>query len=206
MQTELNYDIVFDAQEHFRLLLDSMSRPGKINAFPPVDILPPDGLSHAAALTGFALLNPDATYFIAGENQEAIGEYLLINTASQQAEISIADYVFIPAGYFGEDLYQARTGTPTYPEDSATFIVDCELISAQPHSQSLKLTLRGPGVNGEAEVFVSGLNASLLEFVKEQNAEYPLGLDLIIVDNYNNVIGIPRSNKFSFSQPEHINL
>jgi len=206
MQTELNYDIVFDAQEHFRLLLDSMSRPGKINTFPPVDILPPEGLSHAAALTGFALLNPDATYFIAGENQDAIWEYLLINTASQRAEIAVADYVFIPEAYFGDDLYEARTGTPTYPEDSATFIIDSELISDQPHGQSLKITLRGPGVNGEAEVFISGLSADLLEFVKEQNVEYPLGLDLIITDRYNNVMGIPRSNKFSFSQPEHINL
>ena len=56
MQTELNYDTVFDAQEHFRVLLDSMSRPGKINVLPAMDILPPDGLQHAAALTGFALL------------------------------------------------------------------------------------------------------------------------------------------------------
>ncbi len=206
MQTELNYDIVFDAQEHFRLLLDSMSRPGKINTFPSLEIFPPEGLNHAAALTGFALLNPDANYFIAGENQEAIAEYLLINTASQSAEISTADYVFIPEAWFGDDLYEARTGTPTYPEDSATFIAGCELISGQPHGQSIKLTLRGPGVNGEAEVFVSGLSPDLLEFVKEQNSEYPLGLDLIIADRYNNVIGIPRSNKFSYAQPEHINL
>jgi alpha-D-ribose 1-methylphosphonate 5-triphosphate synthase subunit PhnH len=206
MQTELNYDIVFDAQEHFRLLLDSMSRPGKINTFPSADIFPPEGLTHAAALTGFALLNPDATYYIAGENADAIAEYLLINTASQRAEIAVADYVFIPQGYFGEDLSEARTGTPTYPEDSATFIIDCDLISEGPHGNSLKLTLRGPGVNGEAEVFVSGIDADLLEFVKEQNSEYPLGLDLIITDSYNNVICVPRSNKFSFSQPEHINL
>src|ERR1700733_991806 len=100
MQTELNYDIVFDAQEHFRLLLDSMSRPGKINVFPSADIFPPEGLTHAAALTGFALLNPDATYYIAGENSDAIAEYLLINTASQRAETAVADYVFIPQGYF----------------------------------------------------------------------------------------------------------
>ena len=206
MQTELNYDIVFDAQEHFRLLLDSMSRPGKINTFLPIEIFPPEGLNHAAALTGFALLNPDASYFIAGENANAIAGYLLINTASQQAEISVADYVFIPEGYFSEDLYGARTGTPTYPEDSTTLIVGCELISERPHGNSLQFTLQGPGVDGEATVFVSGISPDLLDFAKEQNSEYPLGLDLIITDSYNNVICVPRSNKFSFSQPEHINL
>jgi alpha-D-ribose 1-methylphosphonate 5-triphosphate synthase subunit PhnH len=206
MQTELNYDIVFDAQEHFRLLLDSMSRPGKINTFPPVELLPPDGLNHGAALTGLALLNPDATYFIGGNNAEQIAEYLLVNTASQRAEISKADYVFIPQGYFDETLSAARTGIPTYPEDSATFIVGCELISERPHGNSLQIILKGPGVNGESAVFVSGISSDLLDFVKEQNSEYPLGLDLIITDSYNNVIGIPRSNKFSYSQPEHINL
>ena len=135
MQTELNYDIVFDAQEHFRLLLDSMSRPGKINTFPATEIFPPEGLNRGAALTGFALLNPDATYFISGDNAENIAGYLLINTAAQQAEISTADYVFIPQGYFDETLSEARTGMPTYPEDSATFIIDCELISENASSQ-----------------------------------------------------------------------
>jgi len=206
MQTELNYDIVFDAQEHFRLLLDSMSRPGKINTFPPVELSLPVGLNQGAALTGLALLNPDATYFISGNNAEEIAEYLLVNTASQQAEISKADYVFIPQGYFDDTLSEARTGISTYPENSATFIVGCELISERPHGNSFQITLSGPGVNGEAAVFVSGISSDLLDFVKEQNSEYPLGLDLIITDGYNNVIGLPRSNKFSFSQPEHINL
>ena len=206
MQTELNYDIVFDAQEHFRLLLDSMSRPGKINTFPALEIEPPQGLNQGAALTGFALLNPDATYFICGDNSAEIGEYLLVNTAAQQAEMAIADYIFIPEGYYSAALYEARTGTPTYPEDSATFVVGCELVSDKPHDNATQFTLKGPGVNGEAEVFVSGINPELLDFVKEQNSEYPLGLDLIITDRYNNVIGLPRSNKFSFSQPEHINL
>jgi alpha-D-ribose 1-methylphosphonate 5-triphosphate synthase subunit PhnH len=206
MQTELNYDIVFDAQEHFRLLLDSMSRPGKINTFPVIELFPPDGLNQGAALTGFALLNPDATYFISGDNAENIADYLLINTAAQQAEISTADYIFIPQAYFDESLSGARIGTPTYPEDSATFIVDCELISEAPHGNSLQITLSGPGVNGEANVFVSGISPDLLDFVKEQNSEYPLGVDLIITDGYNNVICVPRSNKFSYSEPEHINL
>ena len=199
MQTELNYDIVFDAQQHFRLLLDSMSRPGKINSFPQMDILPPDGLNQASALTGFALLNPDATYYIAGENSDDIASYLLVNTASQQAEISVADYVFLPEEYGVEGLEEARTGTPIYPEDSATFIASAEQITEQHHEGSLAITLKGPGVNGEAKVFVSGINPELLEFVKEQNAEYPLGVDLIITDRHNNILCLRRCIKFTFT-------
>lgn len=206
MQTELNYDIVFDAQEHFRLLLDSMARPGKINTFPASEIFPPEGLNTGSALTFFALLNADVTYFICSENAAAITEYLVINTASQQAEISVADYIFLPEGYFGEELGDARTGTPVYPEDSATFIAQCDLISNTPHRGSVKIKLQGPGVNGEAEVFVSGVDARLLDFAIEQNSEYPIGLDLIITDHYNNLLCIPRSNKLEYSAPGSTNL
>ncbi len=205
MQTELNYDTVFDAQQHFRLLLDGMSRPGKINSFPAVDILPPDGLNQASALAGFALLNADVTYFIAGENSDDIASYLLVNTASQQAEIAVADYVFLPEEYGVDGLEEARTGTPIYPEDCATFIASAEQITEQLHEGSLAITLKGPGVNGEAEVFVSGLSLELLDFVKEQNSEYPLGIDLIITDRHNNILCIPRSNKFTYTETGSIN-
>lgn len=199
MQTELNYDTVFDAQQHFRLLLDSMSRPGKINTFPAVDILPPDGLNQASALTGFALLNPDVTYYIAGDNNNDIANYLLVNTGSRQADIPVADYIFLPEGYGADGLEEARIGIPTYPEDSATLIAAAALISENPHEGSFSIALKGPGVDGSAEVFVSGISAELLGFVKEQNAEYPLGLDLIVTDRDNHVLCIPRSNKFAYT-------
>jgi alpha-D-ribose 1-methylphosphonate 5-triphosphate synthase subunit PhnH len=198
MQTEINYDTVFDAQEHFRVLLDSMSRPGKINLLPAMDILPPEGLQSAAALTGFALLNSDVTYFIAGKNSAVIAEYLLVNTSSQHAEISVADYIFIPEFFYGEALYEARVGTAIYPEDSATIIAQSNLISSEPHEGAIELTLKGPGVNGEAKVYISGLSRDLLDFLKIQNEEYPLGIDMIITDKANNVMGLPRSNRFSF--------
>lgn len=199
METELNYDIVFDAQQHFRLLLDSMSRPGKINTFAPLEILPPDGLNQAAALTGFALLNPDVTYFIAGHNSNDIATYLLINTSAQQAVAEEADYIFLPESHDAAGIEFIRTGTPTYPEDSATIIAAAAALSQNPFEGAIKLTLKGPGVNGEAEVFVSGISEQLLAFVKEQNSEYPLGTDLIITGRDNHILCIPRSNKFSYT-------
>jgi alpha-D-ribose 1-methylphosphonate 5-triphosphate synthase subunit PhnH len=199
MQTELNYDIVFDAQQHFRLLLDSMSRPGKINSFPAIDMLPPPGLHQATALTGFALLNTDVTFYIAGNSSDEIAGYLLVNTGSQPAEMSVADYVFLPEKYYSDDLYDARNGTSVYPEDSATIVAEAELISEGAVNGALEITLKGPGVNGEAKVFVRGISNQLLEFIKIQNDEYPLGIDLVITDRQNNLICIPRSNDFSWA-------
>jgi alpha-D-ribose 1-methylphosphonate 5-triphosphate synthase subunit PhnH len=200
MQTELHYDTVFDAQQHFRLLLDSMSRPGKINTFPAMEILPPVGLNQASALTGFALLNADTTYYIAGYNSADIAQYLLVNTASQQAGIHTAEYIFLPENHDGRGLENARVGTPVYPEDSATLIAAAELISGQAIEGGLSIALKGPGVNGEAHVFVNGINPALLDYLKEQNVEYPLGIDLIITDRRNNLLCIPRSNAFTYTK------
>ncbi|AYL94465.1 phosphonate C-P lyase system protein PhnH [Mucilaginibacter celer] len=200
MQTELHYDTIFDAQQHFRLLLDSMARPGKINTFSSSDILPPAGLDQAAALTGFALLNADTNYHIIGENMEDIATYLLVNTAAQQVGIDMADYIFLPENHDGHGLEEARVGTPVYPEDSATLIAAAELIGTEVIIDSLKINLQGPGVNGEAVVWVKGISPELLDYVKEQNIEYPLGIDLIITDRQNNLLCIPRSNKFTYTK------
>ena len=199
MQTELNYDTVFDAQEHFRVLLDSMSRPGKINALPALEILPPEGLQSSAALTGFALLNNDVTFYIAGKNREDIAGYFLVNTGAQPAEINTAGYIFIPEYFYDELLYDAQMGTAIYPEDSATIIAQSELISEEMHEGAIGLTLKGPGVNGEAKVYISGISRDLLDFLKIQNEEYPLGIDMIITDKMGHVMGLPRSNRFIFS-------
>lgn len=200
MQPELHYDTVFDAQQHFRLLLDSMARPGKINTFPSSNILPPAGLNQAAALTGFALLNADTNYHITGQNSADIADYLLVNTAAQQVDIAIADYIFLPENHDGRGLHEARMGTPVYPEDSATLIAAAQVISAVAMTDSLKITMKGPGVNGEATVWIKGINPDLLNYLKEQNSEYPLGIDLIITDGQNNVLCLPRSNRFTYTQ------
>lgn len=200
MQTELHYDTVFDAQQHFRLLLDSMARPGKINTFPAMEIMPPVGLNQVSALTGFALLNADTTYYIAGYNSADIAQYLLVNTASQQAGIDTAEYIFLPENHDGRGLEKARVGTPVYPEDNATLIAAAEQISEQAIEGGLSITLKGPGVNGEAQVFINGINPALFDYLKEQNVEYPLGIDLIITDRQNNLLCIPRSNAFTYTK------
>ena len=61
MIRETAYDEIFDAQRHFRTLLDSMSRPGKINRFAPLALTPPEGFPRATTYVAFALLNAELT-------------------------------------------------------------------------------------------------------------------------------------------------
>jgi alpha-D-ribose 1-methylphosphonate 5-triphosphate synthase subunit PhnH len=195
MIRELTYDPVFDAQMHFRLLMDSMARPGKRNTLNSVTIAPPASLNPASALTGLALLNADVTYF-AAQNADEITDYFVTNTASRPASIDEADFVFLPGNHDAEFLQEAKIGTLSYPETNAFVVIDVEIISDEPITDALPITLVGPGVKGQITVFIRGLNPDLLLAIREKNAEYPLGLDTILTDRNDQILCIPRSNQF----------
>jgi alpha-D-ribose 1-methylphosphonate 5-triphosphate synthase subunit PhnH len=202
MRREINYDEVFDAQEQFRLLLDSMARPGKINVLPDMDILPPAGLNKGSALIAFALLNTDVSFYASGENNEEVSSYIALNTTAQPISVGDADFIFINGLHDAWILSEAKTGNLSYPEESATFIIDVETISNQPIDDAVLLKLKGPGIKTEEKIYLKGISPEIIEAVKEQNLEFPLGIDLMLTDQQNKLICIPRSNQFAIVNAE----
>ena len=220
MQRETTYDPVFDAQEHYRLLLDAMARPGKINTLPRLILSVPAGGTHpdaaafsdaaasgpapqprsgtltdAAALVGFALLNADVRFFVDGAGSDAATRYLLVNTSGRPASLEEADFVFA-SGLASAALVEAmKKGSLPYPEEGATLVLSVAALSAEA-SSGLALTLQGPGINGKKTFFVRGLSARLLEALQQSNVEFPLGVDLILTDGDGHVACIPRSSAF----------
>lgn len=199
MHREIAYDEVFDAQKHYRIVLDSMARPGKINLLPPSISLPPAGMNTASALVGFALLNADVSFCTMGPDRDERAKYLSLNTASRSIGSDQADFIFLPVNQEGTELGQVKTGTLPYPEEGATVVVDADEISCTHMTGSIGVILKGPGVEGEKKVYVRGLQPSLLDMLKTQNMEFPLGIDAIITDKENRLFCIPRSNRFSYA-------
>ena len=193
MQREIQYDEVFDAQKHFRTLLDSMARPGKINILPDMGLQPPSGIHHASVLAGFALLNSDVSFSVEGSGREDITRYLVINTSSRPSETAEADFVFINGLINPEQLPELKMGTLPYPENSATLIIDTEELSEHPLTDAVALVLKGPGVAGEKKIYIRGLNPVIPAWLKEQNEEFPLGIDAILTDGNNRVLCLPRT-------------
>jgi alpha-D-ribose 1-methylphosphonate 5-triphosphate synthase subunit PhnH len=190
MQRETIYDPVFDAQKHYRLLLDAMARPGKINTLPHMSLTPPPGLSATAALIGFALLDADVSFCIEDEDP-TMTRYLAVNTSARPRETQQADFVFAGGLASPELVTRMKKGTLSYPDDGATLILDVESlgVDGQP------ITLTGPGVAGERTLQVNGLNTALLTALQECNTEFPLGIDLILTDPDFHIACIPRSSK-----------
>lgn len=200
MQRETTYDPVFDAQGHYRLLLDAMARPGKINILPRMQITTPPQLTSAAALIGFALLNADASFFVDGSDPEVPTRHLLVNTSAKPVDAHKADFVFATGAASPMLAESMKKGSLPYPEEGATLVLDVMSLATEPQGlgqegNGLALRLQGPGVAGERVLFVRGLNGSLIETVQQANIEFPLGIDLILTDGDGRMTCIPRSSR-----------
>lgn len=195
MIREIAYDPVFDAQEHYRSLLDAMARPGKIRVLPQMPISVPEGFTAASALVGFALLNADTSFYADGD--ETITRYLVVNTSARPVDRALADFVFADGMSPASLLTGMKTGTLPYPEEGATLILGVKVLATEPEGSgdALAIRLQGPGVDGERKLFVGGLNGGLLDALRECNMEFPLGIDLVLTDPGHRIACIPRSSR-----------
>jgi alpha-D-ribose 1-methylphosphonate 5-triphosphate synthase subunit PhnH len=173
------YDEVFDAQAHYRELLDAMARPGKINRLKHVPLSPAGGLDLGSACIALTLLGPEIAFSVMGY-EHAAAKYIRNNTGAKESHPEAANFIFTTAGLSTLAIRCAAAGNLLYPETSATLVIAVRKFSTDEDGE-LKLALSGPGIESETIVFVDGWDQSALESRAEKNAEYPLGVDLILV-------------------------
>src|SRR5262249_18420346 len=153
MVRETAYDDVRHAQEHFRSILESLSRPGQITVLAPVAITPPSQLNTASTLVAFALLDGDVSFHLVNMTDDE-ETYLRANTRAQLKPVESATFVFAdgssPAGML-EGIY---CGSLTYPDTAATLVLQVEALSHDPIPDGLRLTLTGPGIETRASIYV----------------------------------------------------
>lgn len=194
MNRETAYDDVFDAQHHFRSVLDSMARPGKVNRLGGPVLSPPLPLLPASAAVAFALLNADTAFHLEDFSQAA-SAYLVAHTHSRPAPPDKADFLFLPGTADAACLREAKVGLPAYPEGGSTAVIQVGQIGKSSSVGGLQLTLEGPGIETREIVFVAGLHAGLLESLKERNREFPLGVDAIFVTPHDALFCLPRTTR-----------
>ncbi|MEM9160580.1 MAG: phosphonate C-P lyase system protein PhnH, partial [Verrucomicrobiota bacterium] len=92
----------------------------------------------------------------------------------------------------------AKEGVLTYPELSATFILQVTGLSSSPEAGMVGIDITGPGVKESATVYVGGLNPGWVDSLMEKNSEFPLGVDAILVADSANgtpeVMCLPRTS------------
>jgi alpha-D-ribose 1-methylphosphonate 5-triphosphate synthase subunit PhnH len=170
------YDEVFDAQRHYRTLLQCTARPGTIGQLDDVELEIPPQLNRATALLALTLLSSDSSFYLA-QGEEQARDFLRRRTLAKPAAAEHADFLFVTDPSRLQPIGLARTGTLAYPDLGSTVVLQVTAISPAPMPGCLRLTLSGPGIETETVVFVLGAPEALFEALREQNSEFPLGVD-----------------------------
>ena len=194
----------YRAAENFRAVLNALARPGRIYAAAPYRAAPPP-LSPAAAAVLTALSDIDAPYWLAPSLQSTeIEAYARFETSAPPASApQTADFVVGAWPDLKQHIAQGglKIGTPEYPDRSATLVVAVDaLADAQPGEGALSVS--GPGVEdahlfhaewlGDDAARQSADDADFLDFLRENNARFPLGVDVILTAD-DRIVGLPRT-------------
>lgn len=189
----MKFDIVFDVQEAYRKVLHAFSYPGEIVSLQKeADNIALDmKCMSATKLLMYMLLDADTTFHIVEKETELATTFSQV-TYCVHVPASQANFVFIPKEnneQVQDIMSSLMVGTLENPHKSACLIVECEQICTQK-----MYTLKGPGIKDTNAISIS-LPTDWIEIRKQVNCEFPLGIDMIFVDEIGNCIALPRTTQ-----------
>ena len=191
-------DLVRETQLTFRVLLDTMARPGTIRQLPVAAEGAPVNPWLAASL--LTLLDHEVGLAVAAfPGADSLERYVRQRTAARPATLEQADFVVTSWDTLDASLpLRVRQGTLEYPNDSATLLI---LVPPLGPAAGLRLDLAGPGVAAGHHAWISGLTAALFA-ARDDAAEYPCGIDLLLIDPSGQVLALPRSTAIQVTMPD----
>jgi alpha-D-ribose 1-methylphosphonate 5-triphosphate synthase subunit PhnH len=177
-----------DAQSVFRLVLDAMSRPGRIVELPS-GVLPGNesGLPDAAAAIALTLLDFETPVWLDRSFAKA-ADYVrfhcgapIVSDPKASRFAFAGDLASLPA------LQEFDLGHIDYPDRSTTLVLAVPALGS-----GAALTLRGPGIKDRTELQVGGLSAAFWTQRQELAALFPLGIDLVFACG-RRLVALPRT-------------
>ncbi|MFZ3001130.1 MAG: phosphonate C-P lyase system protein PhnH [Undibacterium umbellatum] len=188
-------DTVHDAQTVFRSLLKALSEPGTIQRL-RVNLQAPAPLHMATAAACLALMDYETTAWLADElDNDAVRTYLRFHCGLPLvSEKSAANFAILGRSFQQLDLEAFAQGSITYPDKSATLLMQVDDLANGPEYQ-----LTGPGINNKRSIFVSGLPADFVSKWQVNHSAFPQGVDVIFCSG-DAVLGLPRTSKIKAVQ------
>lgn len=190
----------------FRRLLDSMAQPGKLNQLEyPAFLGEPQTAVNLFALGALQTLldrETRAGLVDGGEwlPQEApLWHWLALRCGADWSEPENAEFVMVCDSNSAGMLSHLNPGTLLEPENSATVFYPVDKLAkvVAPKEGRMVLELSGPGINGKRFLAVEGLSWDELKAIQATRQQYPLGLDIYLVDRNGLCAGLPRTTKIS---------
>ncbi|OOM78635.1 phosphonate C-P lyase system protein PhnH [Clostridium sp. BL-8] len=188
-------DLVHDIQTAYRKVLNCMSRPGSIeNLACQIEKVDIDvDFSRSNLIMMYMLLDAEVSFKIVSHEEEKISKLVNQLTYGKYTSLEEADFIFIMKDA-DEDMVEqafkdAKIGDLIDPHKSATIVVEVEEISG-----NKELMLTGPGIKKENYMQVK-IKGDWLGEREKKNIEYPLGIDMILLDEESNVMCLPRTTQ-----------
>jgi alpha-D-ribose 1-methylphosphonate 5-triphosphate synthase subunit PhnH len=169
------------------------------------------------------LLDGETSFIIAAHGQwfdqdDPAVRWLTLRSGSTVVPANVADFAFFCEGSSQGLLRELNPGSLLEPELSATAMYCVEYLeemeykkgSGHPreafqqyaeselnHSSNdaITLELRGPGIRECRYIKVVGLDQGEVELIKATRRNFPLGIDIYLVDSAGRCVGLPRTTK-----------
>jgi phosphonate C-P lyase system protein PhnH len=181
-------------QALFRTLLDATSRPGKSRCVNMEQLRRPNTL---LILTADCLLDHEITFTVIGDQPLELTQYLQSRTGARHCDLNHADFVFVDGKNSHGGARQVQRGTLAYPDLGATMVYQLPPVAPdQLESRRLEtVVLSGPGIRNKISPPADCLDILEFMLLQEINADYPLGVDAIILWGDTHMMAIPRSTR-----------
>ncbi len=186
-------DPVTDAQSVFHAVMHAMANPGRIYPLAAA-ATPPQPLTSELGVIAATLLDHDATVWCdaaitANENATA---WLTFHTGAPRVEnADAAQFALISDVSLLPSLADFSQGNAEFPDRSTTIVL---AVASLKSGQGF--VLKGPGIDGERSLHVDGLPQDFIQQWRENGAQYPLGVDLVLVCD-GAVAALPRTTRIS---------
>jgi alpha-D-ribose 1-methylphosphonate 5-triphosphate synthase subunit PhnH len=179
-------DPVHDSQGVFRRLLDAFAHPGRTVEF-AADLDGPAPLAPATAAILLALLDHDTPLFLSDAlDRPAVRDFVRFHAGTRL--VALPEGATFAAVQASEllPLDRFEPGTDTYPDRSATIVVQVEALAG-----GAPTLWRGPGIADTSEVSIARLPAGFWDAWRANNALFPCGVDLVFASG-RAAIALPR--------------
>lgn len=184
----------FKDQQNFRKMMDSFAYPGKINKIISFEKYKGNLFPQTIDLIT-ALVDGEVSFYIYKEDKDA-EEEIIIRTNTRTDIISKADYIVIGLNYEYEIcdcLKKIKRGNLINPHSSGTLIIEVKEILDEGN-----ISLKGPGIEDVNKIGID--RYGWIETRSEINSEFPMGVDIILIDRYKNLLCIPRTTKIEVGE------